>query len=153
MKILIIILCLFMFTGCDNAKKNPTQSPESNTETPVETDYESEYYQIIGLAEFKSLYASSDPKLIYFGSDGCSACLSFKPIAKQFAKENKVNVYFVNLDKLTNEENEELGKLVEFQYIPFVTIYKNKKQLYGDSGVIQLSELKSLAIEKGVLSE
>lgn len=161
-KILIIMMCLILVTGCDNAKKvstnastnttGNTEESKTNTETGT-TDYESDYYQIIGLSEFKELYNSATPKLIYFGSDTCSACLSFKPYAKQFAKEEKTKVYFVLLDKLTSEEQTELYDLVKFEYIPFITVYKNKEQLYGDSGVISVDDLKSLASTYGVKSE
>lgn len=160
-KILIIMMCLILVTGCDNAKKSNANTTTDNTvttenETTNETDsteYDSEYYQIIGLSEFKTLYASSTPKLIYFGSDSCSACLSFKPNAKQFAKENKTKVYFLLLDKLTNEEQTELYSLVKFDYIPFITVYQDKKQLYGDAGVISVDDLKALASTYGVKSE
>lgn len=147
-KLFMLLSLLCVFTGCENTKR-----PLSNSSDQQVVDYSSEYYEIIGLEKFKEVYASSEPTIIYFGSEGCSACLSFKPVAKQFAKENSTNVYFLLTDNLTQDEYDELNTLVSFTYIPFVTIYKNKEQLYGESGAMQLSELKDLAITYGVISE
>ncbi|MCI5835543.1 MAG: thioredoxin family protein [Firmicutes bacterium] len=140
MKILILIMCLFMFTGCDNAKMNPTDTTGGDT-----VDYSSEYYEIINVEKFKEIYANENPTLIYFGANWCSNCQNFKPIAQKFAKEKQIKVYFVQTDALTEEEQTELYELVEFQYIPFITVYKNKEKLYGETGVHSYEELESLA--------
>ncbi len=144
----LMLLCLFAFTGCENTKLNNGEVEETE-----ETEYDSAYYQIIGIDEFKEIYKSSTPVIIYFGSESCSACLSFKPYAKQFAKENETMVYFYLIDNLSSAEQTELYSLVDFSYIPFVTIYQNQNQLYGEAGAMDAATLKSLAIEYGVLSE
>ena len=139
-KILLALTCLFILTGCDNAKMNPTQT----------VNYDSEYYEVIGMEKFKEVYANEEATFIYFGSEGCSACLSFKDYAKKFAKENEIKVYFVLLDNLSEEEYDELGTIVSFAYIPYITVYKNKEMLYGIDNVLSDSDLKSLALEYGV---
>ncbi|MEG0825970.1 MAG: thioredoxin family protein [Bacilli bacterium] len=150
-KILLIIVCLFIFTGCENTKMD-TVKPNVEEEMP-DTTYDSEYYKIISLSEFKTLYARETPTIIYFGRETCSACQSFKPIAKQFAKEKQTMIYFVDTDKLDQSQIEELSSLVKFDYVPYITIYQNKKQLYGDSGVLSLTNLVDLAITHGVLKK
>ena len=60
MKILILIMCLFMFTGCDNAKMNPTDTTGGDT-----VDYSSEYYEIINVEKFKEIYANENPTLYH----------------------------------------------------------------------------------------
>lgn len=150
-KILLVFMCLFIFTGCENAKLNPDEK-DSDIQASGTSEYDSEYYEIIGLEKFKEVYASETPTLIYFGASYCGACESFKPIAKQYAKENEVKVYFVQLDAedFTAEDGAALNEIVSFDYIPFVTVYKNKELLYGESGVHSLEELKSLATEHGL---
>lgn len=152
-KILLLIICLFIFTGCDNAKMNPTPTDDDVQVNGNETsEYDSEYYEIIGVEKFKEVYANKDATLIYFGASYCGACESFKPIAKQYAKENKVKVYFVQIDAadFTQEDSLALSEIITFEYIPYVTVYKNKELLYGDSGVHSLDDLKSLATEYGI---
>ena len=148
-KILLLFICLFIFTGCENAKMNPV---DSGVQANGNESYDSEYYEIIGLEKFKEVYASDTPTLIYFGASYCGACESFKPIAKQFAKENETKVYFVQLDAsdFKEEDGAALNEIVSFDYIPFVTIYKNKELLYSDSGVHSLEDLKSLATKHGL---
>ena len=142
-------MCLFIFTGCENAKMNPTPNEGVAGDT---SEYDSEYYEVIGLEKFKEVYAKEDATLIYFGASWCGNCESFKTIAKQFAKENEIKVYFVQTDAadFTESDATELNSLVEFEYIPFITVFKNKEKLYGESGVHSLDELKNLATEYGI---
>ena len=151
-KLLLILVCLFIFTGCENTKLNPVDKNQPDTGSTGTTDVENEYFKTIGLEEFKELYASDKPTLIYFGASFCSACQSFKPIAQQFAKENEINVYFLQTDAsdFTQDDATELNSIVEFQYIPFITIYKNKELLYSEAGVHSLDKLQSLATEYGL---
>lgn len=143
MKILILIMCLFIFTGCENAKMNPT-TVEGDTLTDS-NEYESDYYEIISVEKFKEVYASEEAKLIYFGANWCGNCQNFKTIAQKFAKEKQIKVYFVQTDALDTEEQTELYSLVQFEYIPYVTVYKNKELLYGETGVHTYEQLENLA--------
>ena len=136
-------MCLFIFTGCENAKMNPGINKGENEEENV--DYSSEYYQIINVEKFKEVYANEEPTLIYFGANWCGNCQNFKPIAQKFAQEKQIKVYFVQTDALSQDEQEELNELVEFEYIPYITVYKNKELLYGETGVHSYEELETLA--------
>lgn len=136
-------MCLFIFTGCENAKMNPGINNGENEEENV--DYSSEYYQIINVEKFKEVYANEEPTLIYFGANWCGNCQNFKPIAQKFAQEKQIKVYFVQTDALSQDEQEELNELVEFEYIPYITVYKNKELLYGETGVHSYEELETLA--------
>lgn len=136
-------MCLFIFTGCENAKMNPGINNGENKEENV--DYSSEYYEIINVEKFKEVYASEEPTLIYFGANWCGNCQNFKPIAQKFAQEKQIKVYFVQTDALSKDEQEELNELVEFEYIPYITVYKNKELLYGETGVHSYEELETLA--------
>lgn len=152
-KLLLLFICLFIFTGCENAKMNPTTTDaDVQASGNDSSEYDSEYYEVIGFEKFKEVYENETPTLIYFGASYCGACESFKPIAKQFAKENEIKVYFVQIDAedFTVEDGTSLNEIVSFDYIPFVTIYKNKEMLYGESGVHSLEDLQSLATEHGL---
>ncbi|MDD3187277.1 MAG: thioredoxin family protein [Bacilli bacterium] len=155
-KIVILLLCLLVFAGCENTKKDfsTTTETESNEDILVDDGtYDSEYFEEIDVDKFIQLYANSEPTLIYFGSSSCTYCLSFKPIAKKFALDNKVMVYFLDISTITSDDQEKLLDIVTFDYIPYITVYKNKEKLWGDSGVLDYNELKNLALEYGVLSE
>lgn len=156
-KIILLIFCLCIFTGCENAKMNATGN---NTGTDGSgnnsTEYDSEYYEIIGLDKFKEVYASDTPTLIYFGASWCGNCTNFMTVAKQFAKKHQISVYFVQLDAadFTSEDNAELDTLVETDgYIPYIAVFKNKEKLYGQSGYQNLEAIETLAEEYGILSK
>jgi len=147
----IVILCLFIATGCENAKMNAT---DTDTDTTVDesAQYDSEYYEVIGLEKFKEVYASSTPTIIYFGASWCENCEAFKSYAKQFARDNKIKVYFVQIDAddFTTEDQTELATLVTFEYIPFITVFKNKEKVYGEAGLQTVENLVELASKYGV---
>lgn len=149
-KILLLIMCLFIFTGCENSKLNSPSDVQAGGNNSSE--YDSEYYEIIGFEKFKEVYAKDEATFIYFGASYCGACESFKPIAKQYAKENETKIYFVQLDAegFTEADYTALNEIVSFEYIPYVTVYKNKEQLYGESGVHTIENLKTLATEYGI---
>lgn len=136
----LLVMGLLILTGCENAQRNPVNN------NVVSENYDSEFYEIIGLEKFKEVYANDKPTLIYFGASWCSNCVNFKEIAKQFAKENEIKVYFVQTDAsdFTTEDASTLNTLVEFEYIPFITVFKNKEMLYGESGIHTLKQLEDL---------
>ena len=152
-KILMLLLMACIATGCtENTSDLDNDDVLNGNDTNINTseDLESEYYEIVSFTKLKQLLEDDSPKLIYFGSEGCGACLSFKPIAKKFAKEKQIPIYFALLDDFSNEEYNELDEIISFQYIPYITVYKNKEFIYQESGVHSDEQLEELVKEHGI---
>lgn len=153
-KILIFLLMVGIATGCTSNKTKDLENENdalngNNTTNNNENleDFESEYYEIVSFTKLKELLNDDSTKLIYFGSDSCGACLSFKPIAKKFAKEKQIPIYFALLDKFSDEEYDELDTILYFEYIPYITVYQNKEFIYQESGVHSYEQLEQLVNE------
>ena len=147
-KITMFLLIVLIATGCtDNKKEYDNDGVLNGNETNQNENLESEYYEIVTFSKLKELLEDDTTKLIYFGSEGCGACLSFKPIAKKFAKENSIPIYFALLDNFSNEEYIELDSILSFDYIPYITVYKNKEFVYQQSGVHSYEDLQDLVNE------
>lgn len=86
--ILIIIMLLLIFTGCNK---------EDNTEYLIEINYE----------EFKQKRENKDTFFFEVIQDGCSACMAYSPILKEILTEYKIVGYQLNINDMTEEEYDE----------------------------------------------
>ena len=92
-------------------------------------------------SSFNTIINSAQPVLVDFFADWCSPCKILTPILKQVKKElgNSVKIVKINVDK-----NELLATKYQIRGIPTMLLFKNGKQLWRQSGVIQKSEIISV---------
>ena len=105
-KYLLIILTAFLIliTACSN--KNATYTNISYTE----------YLEKIERKE-------SFPLLI--GSETCSACQLFKGTMETFMNDYKVEVFYIDISKITEEEYNALQTQTSFEGTPTTVFYKD----------------------------
>ena len=58
----------------------------------------------IGMSEFNELLKSEDASIIYIARPGCGYCQQQKPIMEEVARDNKLEVHYLNTDNLTETE-------------------------------------------------
>lgn len=98
LSLFIIFICIFLITGCSN-----------------------KYLKEISYNEYKKLIENKETFAVEIMRSGCSACESFKPTLEDFVNEYKVEVKYINTDKLTDEEIDEFG----ISGTPTIIFYKD----------------------------
>lgn len=59
----------------------------------------------------------------------CVHCISYKPKLKKVAKENKVYIYYIDVDLLTDEETDNFKKYISFSSTPTTLFLKNGEEV------------------------
>ena len=93
------------------------------------------------MEKFDDLITSNIPVLVDFYAEWCGPCKMMKPILEDVKamKGEKVRVVKVDVDK-----HQELAAYYQIQSVPTLMIFKDGKQLWRQSGVLQSKELSEL---------
>ena len=93
------------------------------------------------MEKFDDLITSNIPVLVDFYAEWCGPCKMMKPILEDVKamKGEKVRVVKVDVDK-----HQELAAYYQIQSVPTLMIFKDGKQLWRQSGVLQAIELSEL---------
>jgi thioredoxin 1 len=93
------------------------------------------------MSSFSEIIKSETPVLIDFYATWCGPCKMMAPILKQ-AKEalgDKVKVLKIDVDK-----NQRLAAAQNVRGVPTLVLFKNGKQLWRQSGVVQAQDIISV---------
>lgn len=90
---------------------------------------------------FKDLISSSIPVIVDFYADWCSPCRTMSSILVQVkeVQGDAVRIVKVNVDK-----NRDIAVKFSIQTIPTLMIFKDGKQLWRQSGVIDAKEMNKI---------
>ena len=91
---------------------------------------------------FNVLISSSDvPVIVDFFAEWCGPCKTMSPILKQVKdmQGDKVRIVKVDVDK-----NNALAMQYSIQSVPTLMIFRNGKQMWRQSGVINAGELNKI---------
>lgn len=93
------------------------------------------------MSNFSSLINKDKPVLVDFFAEWCGPCKMMSPILKEVkeALGEKVSVIKIDVDK-----NQELATQLQVRGVPTLILYKNGKQLWRQSGVVQKNDLINL---------
>jgi len=76
--------------------------------------------------EYNKMINEQKDFIIYIGSDSCPNCVSFYPKLESVVKEYKVsNVYYINLNSLSDEEKSKFNKSINVSGTPTVAFIEN----------------------------
>ena len=92
-------------------------------------------------SNFKDIINSETPVLVDFHADWCGPCKMLAPILKQVKDELGDNVKIIKIDV---EKNQPLANQFQVRGVPTMILFKNGKQLWRQSGVLQKDEIVSL---------
>lgn len=92
-------------------------------------------------SNFKDIINSETPVLVDFYADWCGPCKTLAPILKQVKDElgEAVKILKIDVDK-----NQPLASQFQVRGVPTMILFKNGKQLWRQSGVLQKNQLVSI---------
>ncbi|GHA23894.1 thioredoxin [Salinimicrobium marinum] len=92
-------------------------------------------------SNFNEIINADKPVLVDFFADWCGPCKTLAPILKDAKSELGDNVKIVKIDV---DKNQPLANKYQVRGVPTLILFKNGKQLWRQSGVLQKSELVQL---------
>lgn len=92
-------------------------------------------------SSFNTIIKSNIPVLIDFHADWCGPCKMLAPILKQVKEELGEALKIVKIDV---DKNQPLAAKYQVRGVPTMLLFKNGKQLWRQSGVLQKNEIISI---------
>ncbi len=93
------------------------------------------------MASFNEIINQNVPVLVDFKADWCGPCKMMAPILKEVKQQLKDNVKIIKIDV---DHNQELAAKYQVKGVPTLILFKNGKQVWRQSGVLQASEIISI---------
>lgn len=74
----------------------------------------------ISLDEFKEKIANKDTFALYIGNEGCTHCISYRPILEKVLDDYDITIYQLDNSKLTDEEYNEFRTYINISGTPTI---------------------------------
>lgn len=108
----LIISCLLfltvILTGCGNKKELKT----------------------ISYDELAAKFKNNESFILYLGSSQCSHCADFRPTLEQVVSDYNLDVFYIDLAKISESQYSELSKKTDLGGTPTVLEVKDGEALY-----------------------
>lgn len=93
------------------------------------------------MSKFDDLINQNKPVLIDFFAEWCGPCKMMAPILKDIKDSLGDSVSIIKIDV---DKNQALANKYQVRGVPTLMVFKNGKQLWRQSGVIQKDELLTI---------
>ena len=132
----MFVISLFLFTGCSNGKLT----------TYTEISYD----------DYVNMMDNGESFPLVIGSSTCSACSMFKGTMESFISKYQVNVRYLDISKLSDEQFNLLKSEINFSSTPTTIFVENGKHTsvyYRIVGSENLSNVVKAYTKMGYLKE
>ena len=92
-------------------------------------------------SNFNDIINSETPVLVDFSADWCGPCKMLAPVLKQVKEVLGEQIKIVKIDV---DKNQLLATKYQVRGVPTMLLFKNGKQLWRQSGVVQKEQLLSI---------
>ncbi|NRD20370.1 thioredoxin [Winogradskyella eckloniae] len=90
------------------------------------------------MSKFSEIINKDQPVLVDFFADWCGPCKMLSPILKQVKDELGDDVAIIKIDV---DKNQSLATKYQVRGVPTMLLFKNGKQVWRQSGVLQKDEI------------
>ena len=135
-KLAVVILSLFMLTGCFG--KTTT-------------------YQEVSFSKLESMFKNKESFSLFIGSSECSHCQSYEPKLNAVIKVNKLKVYYINVANLSIDEYNKLDSYAPFSGTPYTVFIEKGKvkeidgQIYAIDGDRDIEYIEKMFKKNGYM--
>ncbi len=122
---ILVIISIFLIAGC--ASKNGYDENKNYIK------------ELNNINNFIKLYEDVQTSVVVIGQTTCSHCINFKPTVNKIAFDKKIDIYWMEYDKLNGNDRRKLAELNEnFESIstPYTIFIKNNEivdELIGET--------------------
>lgn len=96
-KLLCLLLCIFLISGCSKASTKRIKK-DTSLDSIIEISYE----------QLKDKLNSDELFVLYIGRSDCGDCKEFEPILNSYLKENEgCYLYYLNIKEIRDASNQE----------------------------------------------
>ncbi|MBU2920549.1 thioredoxin [Winogradskyella psychrotolerans] len=90
------------------------------------------------MSKFSEIINQDQPVLVDFFADWCGPCKMLSPILKQVKEAMGEDVSIIKIDV---DKNQALASKYQVRGVPTMLLFKNGKQVWRQSGVLQKDEI------------
>ncbi|WP_179335206.1 thioredoxin [Winogradskyella costae] len=90
------------------------------------------------MSKFSEIINQDQPVLVDFFADWCGPCKMLSPILKQVKEEMGEGISIIKIDV---DKNQELASKYQVRGVPTMLLFKNGKQVWRQSGVLQKDDI------------
>lgn len=108
----------------------------------------SNYFKKINYKEINEMVNNKEDFVLCISRTTCTHCQSYKPKLKSVAKEYKTNIYYIDIDEETKDNQKKFNDLISFDGSTPTTIFIKKGQEETTANRIEGDVSKKKIIEK-----
>lgn len=86
------------------------------------------YFKELKFDEVIEKIENKDDFVLLISQTTCTHCISYKPKLEEVANEYKINIYYIEVDLLDDEERDKFSSYINFSSTPVTVFLKNGEE-------------------------